>query len=89
MDPPPPLSTEHLGLLDHTFLESAHSQSKVYIAKVRQVLSPISVGDDQQCIDSVYDPSKLRDPCLCISANGLSVNCEVITIHSTRSVFNC
>ena len=48
MDSPPPLSMEHRGLLEQTFLESAHSQSKVYIAKVRQVLSPMSVGDDQQ-----------------------------------------
>ena len=64
MDSPPPLSTEHRGLLEHTLLESARSQSKVYIAKVRQVLSPMSVGDDQQCFNSVYDPSKLwEDPC--------------------------
>ena len=86
----PPLSSEHIGLPGHTLLESAHRQSNVYIAKVRYGLSLVSVGDYQQCIGSVYDPSKLPEyPCFCISASGPFVNFKVILIHSTRSVIDC
>ena len=87
---PPPLSSEHIGLPEHTLLESAYPQSKVYIAKVRHLLSPISVRDYQQCIGSVYDPSKLpEDPSFRISASERFVNCKVVIIHSTRSVIDC
>ena len=90
MNFPPPLSSEHIGLLEHNLSESAHPQSNVYIAKIRHVLSLISVGDYQECIGSVYDPRKLpEDPCFRISASGIFVNCKVIIIHSTRSVIDC